>query len=305
MSTPFSENLRLVLKMLSMSAAGLASELKTDKSVVSRWLAGSVRPSAHNLSRLSALVATRVDGFTALDWERDPRSMAERFGVDPVAIPAMRPASQGLILPVWDQMIAAVAARGQAYEGFFRSTRPHSNLPGRFLHDYGMIRRDGAGQLRVSMGSMGAVVDGFVIPLHGLLYFIVANARSSTMMFGIFNDPPAERVNLFEGLALIPGLDPARTPTATAMICERIGMLSGDLEADDRRFAEMSSRDHLAREGSVPENVVRHLVRDFGPRQLAEGGEWLLNSPLLRSLARGYDYEMPGDVRDAVDNDAV
>jgi transcriptional regulator with XRE-family HTH domain len=305
MSTPFSENLRLVLKMLSMSPAGLASQLGTNKSVISRWLAGSARPTAHNLSRLSALVARRVDGFTALDWERDPRSMAERFGVDPVAIPAVRAAGQGMILPVWDQAVAAVAARGQVYEGFFRSTRPHSNMPGRFLHDYGMIRRDAAGHLRVAMGSLGSVVEGWVMPLHGSLYFIVANARSGMMMFGVFNDPPVERLDAFEGLVLIPGLDAARTPTATAMICERIGMLSDEPEADDRRFAELSSRDHLAREGSIPEDVVKHLVRDFGPRQLTEGGDWLLNSPLIRSMARGFDFRKRQDSRDAVDSDAV
>jgi transcriptional regulator with XRE-family HTH domain len=59
-TTSFSDNLRLVLELLSMSAARLASELAVDKSVVSRWLNGSVQPSAHNLSRLSAFVASRL-----------------------------------------------------------------------------------------------------------------------------------------------------------------------------------------------------------------------------------------------------
>jgi transcriptional regulator with XRE-family HTH domain len=84
-TTPFSDNLRLVLKLLSMSAARLASELAVDKSVVSRWLNGSVQPSAHNLSRLSAFVAGRLVGFRALDWERTPESLAETFGADPRA----------------------------------------------------------------------------------------------------------------------------------------------------------------------------------------------------------------------------
>ena len=67
MATPFSENLRLVLKFLSMSSGGLASELQIDKSVVSRWLKGRVQPSAYNLSRLSALMATRAPGLTGAD----------------------------------------------------------------------------------------------------------------------------------------------------------------------------------------------------------------------------------------------
>ena len=69
--------------MLSISGARLASELEINKSVVSRWLRGSALPSTHNLSRLSALVATRVEGFRVLDWERDPRSLAEMFGAIP------------------------------------------------------------------------------------------------------------------------------------------------------------------------------------------------------------------------------
>jgi transcriptional regulator with XRE-family HTH domain len=89
-TTPFSVNLRLVLKLLSMSAAKLAFELAVDKSVVSRWLNGSVQPSAHNLSRLSALVAGRLAGFRELDWDRAPDSLAEMFGADPDAIANLR-----------------------------------------------------------------------------------------------------------------------------------------------------------------------------------------------------------------------
>jgi transcriptional regulator with XRE-family HTH domain len=298
MSTPFSQNLRLVLKMLSMSTAELTAELGTDKSVVSRWLNGNVQPSAHNLSRLSALVAARVNGFTVLDWERDPRSLAGLFGADPNAIPSMQLApSSGLPLPNWGQMLATTSTRGEAYEGFFRSTRPHSSMPGRFLHDFGMIRRDAAGLLCVAMGASGSVVDGWLIPLHGLLYIIVANPKSGTMLFGMFNDPPASRLDVFEGLVLIPGLDLGRAPTATAMYCERIGVLSGDRDADDRRFAELSSQDHLAPEGSVDQHIASHLVRDFGPEQLARGGDLLLKSPLTRSLGGEHNYPMSSAMR--------
>ena len=118
MSPPFSENLRLVLKLLSLSGARLAAELEINKSVVSRWLKGSAQPSAHNLERLSALVATHIKGFRALDWERDPRGLAEMFGADPNAIPTIR-ASRPVLLPVpiWDQMVATAAVRGEAHGG--------------------------------------------------------------------------------------------------------------------------------------------------------------------------------------------
>jgi transcriptional regulator with XRE-family HTH domain len=291
LNTSFSENLRLVLKMLSMSAAGLASELATDKSVVSRWLNGSARPSAHNLARLSALVAARVEGFKALDWERDQQSLAQMFGADPSAIPAMRTQRPGLPIAIWDQMTATTAARGNAYEGFFRSTRPHPRMAGRFLHEYGMIRRDAIGLLKLTMGSAESKVDGWMIPLHGMLFSISAEVNSGTLLFGIFNGAGVSRLDVFDGLTLIPGADMGRSPIATAIICERLGELSGNLETDDRRCAELLLQNPLAPEGSVPEHIVKHLVRDVGPQQLALGGDWLLSMTLLRSMTRGPDYE--------------
>ncbi|MGD0191618.1 MAG: helix-turn-helix transcriptional regulator [Rhizomicrobium sp.] len=293
MSTTFSENLRLVLKMLSMSNAKLASELGIDKSVVSRWLKGSAQPSAHNLSRLSTLVATHVDNFKVLDWERDPRSLAEMFGANPDAIPTFRApeAMPGLPLAIWSQMIATTSLRGAAYEGFFRSTRPHPMLAGRFLHEYGLIRRDSLGLLRLTLGSRENVVDGWMIPLQGLMFTIAADVKSGTLLFGIFNGVGASRVEVFDGLTLIPGADMGRAPIATAMYCERVGDLSDDRDADDRRQAEQASQNPLAPEGSVPERIRNHLLRDFGPKELALGGELLLNMSLVRSMTRGPDYE--------------
>ena len=289
----FSDKLRLVLKLLSLSAAQLAAGLETDKSVVSRWLNGSVQPSAHNLSRLSALVATRVEGFRTLDWERDPDGLAQLFGVDPDAIPAMRAsrATNGLPIAIWDQMLSTSAFRGKAYEGFFKSTRPHPMEPCRYLHEYGMIRRDEIGLLRLRMGNANVVVDGWMIPLHGQIYSIAADIQSGSLVFGIFNGLGGSRVDVFDGLTLIPGFDKGRSPTATGMLCERIEDLSGDREADDRRFAELAAQSPLAPLGSVPEHIQAHLARDFGPSHLAEGGDWLLNMALSRSLTRGPEFE--------------
>ena len=288
-TTSFSENLRLVLKMLSMSGAQLASEMEIDKSVVSRWLKGSVLPSAHNLSRLSALIATQVEGFCSLDWEREPESLAEMFGADLEVIPTFRPSrpSPGLPLPIWDLMVTTTALRGEAYEGFFLCTRAAPLQPGRFSHMYSMIRRDEVGLLRIATGTAGTVVDGWLIPLHDKLYVIAVDVTSGALGFGVFNGTGAARVDVFDGLTLVTDFDPGRTPIAKAMLCERIGELSGDREADDRRFAELAARPPLAPEGAVPKHVQDHLVRNFGPDQLAVGGDLFLNMALARSMTRG------------------
>lgn len=293
MPTPFSEKLRLVLNVLSMSSAALASQLAIDKSVISRWLKGSVQPSTHNLARLSALVATRVDGFRMLDWERDLESLAAMLGAHPDAIPSLRGAQplEALPLAIWPEMMATAAVRGQAYEGFFRSTRPHPMAAGRYLHEHGMIRRDAIGLLRLRMGSAETIVDGWMIPLHGLVYSIATDINSGTLLFGIFNGSGSSRIDAFDGLTLLPASDMGRSPMATAMLCERVGDLSGDRDADDRRFAELASQNPLAPDGSVPQHVQAHLVRDFGPLQQALGGDWLLSLPLSRTMTRGPDYE--------------
>lgn len=58
--TPFSEKLGLVLKSLSMSRGRLASELGVDKSLVGRWVSGTVTPSSHNLKNLTRLLMSRL-----------------------------------------------------------------------------------------------------------------------------------------------------------------------------------------------------------------------------------------------------
>ena len=284
MTTPFSEKLRLVLKMLSMSSAQLAAEVQIDKSVVSRWLKGTVQPSSHNLARLSAVIAARAEGFRMLDWERSLEGLAQLFGADPTGIPNLgsKPVP-GLPIAIWDQMISTSALRAAAYEGFFRSTRPHPTAAGQYLHEHGMIRRDDIGLPRLDMGRGGTVVSGWMLPLYNQLYCIAADITGRTLLFGIFNGLGDPRVDVFDGVILIPGRD----PLASIMICERIGDLSGDREADDRRFAEIAALNPLAPEGSVPEAIRNQLLRDVGPDQLPFGGDFLLQLPPERSMARG------------------
>jgi transcriptional regulator with XRE-family HTH domain len=294
MTPPFCENLRLVLKMLSMSGAQLASDIEIDKSVVSRWLKGSVRPSAHNLSRLSALVATRVEGFRTLDWDRSPESLTEMFDAgarQAAPSPPSAPLAQGLPIPIWDQLIATSAIRARAYEGFFKSTRPNPTRPGQFVHEHGLIRRDDLGLLRLKMGSADNVVEGWMMPLHNMLYVFAADVISGTLLFGLFHGAPSARVDVFDGLTLTPASDGGRAPMAisTPMICERIADLSGDPLADDRRFAELAALNPVAVTESIPIAIRKHLLRDVGPEQFALGGDMLMSLSLARSFARGQD----------------
>lgn len=279
----FAENLTLLLKLASMSGARLASGLAVNKSVVSRWLNGEARPSAANLARLTALIAARSPGFSEADWERDPQGFAALFGVDAGARKQPAPV---LSIPGWEEMAATAALRGGAYEGFFRTTRPGRSGPGEFVHDHVMVRRDGEGVLRLKMGNNGASIGGVLIPWHSQIYMIFEDAIGGTMLFAVFNGLGAAKIEAFDGLALVPGFDLTHTFALMAAICERVGDLSGDTDADDRRFQALIETRHEAEPGSIPEAVQRHLIREVGPAQAVLGGELLPTMPLSRSLTR-------------------
>lgn len=280
----------VALKALCLSRGQVALELGVDKSIVGRWVTGVVRPSEHNLARLTALIGRRIPDFTMLDWELGPGEFAARLGVIPVDQAFEAEPGLGLNLAIMDQVRGATAVRGSAYEGFFRSTRPYVMRPGRFLHDHGMIRLDPSGLLSLRMGTGGTIVEGWMLPVHNQLVCIAADVTSGAMVFGIFNGVATARAEVIDGLSLGSALDPGRTPSAFAMMFERIADLSGHPEADDRYFIELAARDPLAPEGSVPQAIQDHLVRDIGPAQMALGGDWLLQMPLIRSLARGPAY---------------
>jgi len=289
MSEPFSTKLSFVLKSFSMSRGRLAADMGVDKSVVGRWVTGAVVPSEHNLMLLTAQLARRAPGLTSLSWERNLAELAELIGADPGAVPTALPimANQGLPLAILDQIRATTALRGSAYQGFFRSTRPYVMQPGSFLHDHGMIRMDDTGLLSLRMGTGGTVVEGWMLPVHNQLFCVAADVTSGALLFGIFNGVATARAEVIDGLTLGSALDGGRTPTASAMIFERIGDLSGDVAVDDARFETLAAGNPLAQEGAISDHLREHLTGDFGPAQLALGGGLLLQMPLSRSLSRG------------------
>ena len=283
MPDSFSAKFALVLKALSISRGRLAADLGVDKSVVGRWATGVVKPSDHNLSRLTALVAERLAGFTALDWDRSSGDFASLIGASPNAV-------AGLPLPVLEQILATTALRASAYEGFFRSTRPYVLQPDRFVHDHGMLRLDDQGLLALRIGTAGSLVEGWMLPMGNQLYCIAAQVALGSLLFGIFNGVASTRAQVLDGIVLTPALDSGRTPTSHAMMFERIGDLSGNVEADDAEFERLAALDPLAPQGSISDGMRAHLVRDIGPAAAALGGDMLLRLPLDRTIARGPAY---------------
>lgn len=64
----FPARLSLALNALNLSRSQLSALLGVNKSLVSRWLSGEMKPSGYNLARLSAEIAKRKPGFNMNAW---------------------------------------------------------------------------------------------------------------------------------------------------------------------------------------------------------------------------------------------
>jgi len=288
----FSTKLELALKALSMSRGRLAADLGVDKSLVGRWASGAVTPSDHSLANLTRLIASKTPGFTMLDWDRDVAGLAGVFGVDaPLAkssqVPAGPPPPMGLPLPILEQARLTTARRGQAYEGFWRTTRPSVVMPGQFFHDHGMVRKNADGLLTIKVGGAGLVFDGWLLPSEGQLFGIMFDTVGQTPIFVTLNGVPLPRASTLDGLVMAAALNAARTPSAYPIMFQRIGDLSGDVAQDDAECAALVDRDPRATEETVPQSVRDHLVRDIGPAAAAKGGDLFLLASMANTLSRG------------------
>lgn len=273
----------------------MAADLGVDKSLVGRWANGSVRPTEHNLSKITQHVAQRVPGFTMVDWDREPDEFAALLGVrDETGSGA-----EGVFLefspfpPAFlTQCRAETKRRGAAYEGFWRTTRPSILMEGTTFHDYGMIRQAANGLLQVRMGGSGLKFDGWMLPAEGNVFVILYDSTGFTPLFLVFRGITLPKAVVLDGLLMLAALDASRTPAAIPLMLERIGDLSGNAEKDDAECRELIAREHLAQE-DVDEATLQHLFRDVGPKAAKSGGALFLATAEKSSRSRGTTLSGP------------
>jgi len=262
----FAEKLGLVLKALVMSRTGLAASLNVDKSLVGRWVAGTVKPSEHNLANLTRFIGTRIDGFTMLDWEKDMPAFSRLLGVE-AETPSLPAAGSDLIpSAIFEEGVRGAKMRGGAYEGFWRTTRASSDLPGRYLRDITMIRRRPDGLIGFTTGIEGERYQGWSLLLQHQFFSIGWDASHGTMMFGIFNGVARQRAEVLDGLSVATLRDAGSSPACSACVMERVGDLSGDVAADDEYFNdEVDALDPLVPPEEVSPAVLEHLRKAHTP----------------------------------------
>ncbi|HYE44171.1 MAG TPA: hypothetical protein VEA44_00195 [Caulobacter sp.] len=286
--TALAAKIDLVMKVLTLSRGRLAAELAVNKSMVSRWLSGTVVPSSHNLSQLTLLVAQRVPGFTLLDWDSDLEALAARLGAAKPAAAAPAPPPAEDAMPVFRSMLGArreIARHGAAYEGIWQGLRAACTQPGVILREHILIQRVGP-DLRVVWGGAGWRCEGWLMPILGQLYGMMSDDADDSVQFCILNGNRMPRVEVLDGLVLTNAKDTTDTPTAEPCLLERVADLSGEAEADEARYEALRQR--YATTTEVTEAVRAHLFPDSGPAAVAAGiGDLLLRLPLPRSLSRG------------------
>lgn len=281
----FPSRLSLALKALSMSRGRLAAELAVDKSVISRWLNGRQTPSGENLANLTTLIAVRRPSFTLLDWETDEAAFAAKLV--PADGHAAREAESWLPESVLQEARSQTALRGEAYEGFWRSTRPAIGQPGRFLHDIIMIGRAPGGLLSYRLQVEDMRFDGWLFPTQTQLFCLAVDAATGIFIFSVFNAVLRQKAEVLDGLTLTIQRVGGGAPVAGAILLERCGDLTGEPGRDEATYQRLMNSPALAPEGSIPDAIREHLLRDFGPSALAQGGAALLMMPFAGSMSRG------------------
>lgn len=286
MSNSFGDRLTLALKVLSMSRGRLAAELEVDKSLVGRWASGTVRPSGHNLERLTRLLAEKLPGLTLLDWEREPADFAALFGVNLVSPPTDRPVGLELPAETLDAAYGSTRLRGEGYEGFWRAIHPAVIAPGRFFHEHGMIRLGDSGLLRFELGGPDVRYVGSMLPIEGQVFVIATDTVRHLPCYMIYNIVTTPKIVLMDGILLTAG-NAMRNPSAYPIVMERIGDLTGDKEADDAHAASLMRRPQFVQDEALVSNAMRdHLIRDFGPTPAQTGGDLLLTATGTPHLAK-------------------
>lgn len=281
--------LDLALKALTLSRVGLAQALGVDKSLVGRWLSGTVHPTEYNLSRLTALISQRHEGFRLIDWYRGLDEFARDFGVEAAAASSASSAilRQG---PLAQFIVGArheLMLHGSAYEGFWRTARPSLLMRDRVFHDYGIVRRGADGLLEVRIEGSGLRFDGWLFPIAGNVFVFLFDETGRTPMTVLMRGVTLPKAMVMDGILLLAALDSDRTPAAVPIVLERLGDLSGD-DAQDRATCDRMIHDEAKPLDPIPpDQLEARLFRGVGPEASAAGGEAFLAVTGARSLSRG------------------
>ncbi|MEO8242017.1 MAG: helix-turn-helix transcriptional regulator [bacterium] len=275
----FSRKLDTVMKSMSISRGRLAQESGLDKSLIGRWVSGTVRPSSLNLERVTLALARRSPGFSMLDWDRPLTDFVRQFGgIGRVEWP--EPGRAGLLLhhDVLNPARAQTSQRGDRYSGHYWIHRKSFGWPGRQARLAMSIQpRDGL--LELWEGAPGFEYRGWGLLLTNRLYCMFTDDAKEVMAYMITNAARPPKAQVLHAVFLGVSSDGQLTPKSAPAVLVRAHDLVGDRDADAAIYASMKAEGGFYDRAAVPTAIQAFLDRDFGPRAFAEGGPDMVTAP--------------------------
>lgn len=256
----FHIRLRQALGRANLSPAALGAAVGVDKSVVSRWVAGKVRPTQHNLTRIAAVLAERLPGFSALSFSLPAREFQAL--TDPQG-PGHGSAQLDHSLPIPFSLLTSsrteTARRGMEYFGTYALYYWSFGQPGRYAR-MELILRPMNGLIEARYGAEGFVFQGWALLLLNRMYLVMSEERFEAMAFLVLNAGQQPKARFVTGVLTGPA-EGLLVPTSAAVVLVRTGDLSGDPDADLARFEAECRSPARIDDAEVPADVRAALER--------------------------------------------
>ena len=272
-----------------VSNGRLAADLGVDKSVVGRWLSGSVSPSTYNLSRLTQYLAIQLPGFTLHDWERPYSEFRGRLMPGEPAIEP--PVRSGDIGQARAQSLVEVEREGSAYPGMYAHFRMAFRNTGEVLVELLIIWREGERLLFRSFDPSFSHTGEVFIVRHQLFFVGEDDARADGLMCMIANGVSGQKAYRTDGIALGVAGDRHRTPGACMIVMQRIADLADEETVPPREVlvaicGRMKAAFADGRTGDIAGPLIRAVIRPVVGQRNATGGlDHFLRAPMDRSVA--------------------
>lgn len=251
----FAGRLRLALKQANISPAALGAAVGVDKSVVSRWLSGRVRPTQHNLTRIAAVLAQGLPGFTVLAFEAPTSEF--RALVQPLA--AQPQSGQGLAIPfaVIESARRETGRRGVEYFGAYLMYYRSFSQPGRIAR-MAMMLRPADGLIEARYGAEGFTFQGWALLMLNRMYLVLAEERFEAMAFLVLNAGQQPKARFITGILSGPA-EGMLVPTASPVALMRQRDLTGNAERDLEAHLQDCHLPPLIDASEAPASVLRVL----------------------------------------------
>lgn len=294
------ERLTRVLAVLNLSRGRLAAIVGVDKSVAGRWTRGLMRPSEHNLSLITAVVARERPGFDMTAWD----APADVFEAQ--LAPRVPAAAEAEWLPVSAAHSAREVLRdGDAYPGLYVQLRRRFNAPGDLFAEIVALWREGD-TIRFCHGGAYWLHRGRGFILQHQLYLVGEDvAMGEGLLIEVLNSVSGGPALATDGVLTSVQGDRLRAPASSPVLLLRLADLADPYAAPDAmRLADLQARAaEIVERGEVaalagPE-IVAHVTARVGSERADGETDHLLRMPATRGFT-GTAREVSPVVRAAI-----